>query len=70
MQHVKSMNSLAISFLVDSRASWSVIDLSVYKALVRECAMGLGPEQDIVILADGSDLTTYGEVRVELQMEE
>ena len=58
----------SVSFLVDSGASCSLIDVSVYEMLKGESAMKLSPVEESVVLADGSNLATLGEADVGLQL--
>ena len=61
------VNEQPVTFLVDSGASCSMIDISVFKSISKIHPMELSPVTERFILADGSDLAVIGEVDVELQ---
>ena len=58
-----------VSFLVDSGASCSLIDYSVYESLCEKVPLDLEQVQDRFVLADGSSLVVHGGVEIVLQVE-
>ena len=63
-----SVGGQVISFLVDSGASCSLIDVSVYDALRLTQQVTLNQVQERFALADGSDLTTLGECQLVIKL--
>ena len=58
----------SVSFLIDSGASCSLIDISVYQSLKMVSSIKLSPVEENFVMADGSGLTTLGEANVGLQV--
>ena len=57
-----------VSFLVDSGASYSLIDYPVYESLCEKIPLDLEQVQDRFVLADGSNLVVHGGVEIVLQV--
>ena len=59
------INEQEITFLVDSGASCTMIDASIYQNLTKSIPLQLSPIADTFVLADGSQLEVLGEVVLE-----
>ena len=57
---------IPVSFLVDSRASCSLIDYSVFTVLATKQLLVFIPVEERFLAADGSDMTIYGQVKLTL----
>ena len=59
------INEQEITFLVESGASCTMIDASIYQNLTKSIPLQLSPIGDTFVLADGSQLEVLGEVVLE-----
>ena len=59
------INEQEITFLVDSGASCTMIDASIYQNLTKSIPLQLSPIADTFVLADGSQLEVLGEIVLE-----
>ena len=57
-----------VSFLVDSGASCSLIDVNIYMSLCSDRQIPLSEIKESFVLADGSELAVFGEIEVNLRV--
>ena len=57
---------ITVSFLVDSGASCTLMDYSVFKAVADKQELQLTPIKERFVLADGSEMRNYGQASITL----